>query len=312
MNIHNQVPIQNNICALFIAYHPDESIFHKITETLKQVDRVVIVDNGSNDLERKALVDASLYSDRVHLILNQENLGQAKALNMGIEYIQRNNYNWILTLDQDSLVSSDMIDKMSEVYQKCSHRDTVASICPVLASYNGVSAPVENETHLRSFSGEKVDGSYSKIKIVITSGNLLNVDVFDVVGLFEEDFFIDYVDQEFCLRLFQYGYQAIQSNRAVLYHNIGNATKHSFFGKSLLTANNSSIRSYYFYRNGIITYKKYFFNDFGWVCNNIMRGFIFSLVKILLFESDRKEKINKILLGILHGFAGKKGEYVSR
>jgi rhamnosyltransferase len=312
MNIHNQNPSRSNICGLIISYHPDPSIINKILETLKQVDRVVIVDNGSDDLERQALLNASNQSDRLHLILNQNNLGQAKALNIGIKYIKELNYKWVLTLDQDSLMAVDTIDCMSVAYQECDRQDTIASICPVLANYDGISIPSDEDIQLRSFSGEKISGLYSSIKIAITSGNLINLDVFNDIGFFEEDFFIDYVDQEFCLRLFQHGYQTIQANNAILYHNIGNTTKHLFFGKSVLVANNSSIRSYYFYRNGIITYKKYFFKDFVWVCQDLVRGFIFNLAKIILFEADRKEKLNKICLGIGHGLISKSGMYVAK
>ena len=312
MKIHHQNPAKSNICALIISYHPEPSILKKITETLKQVDRVVVVDNGSNDVERQALLDASNQSDLVHLILNQNNLGQAKALNIGIKYIKEQNYRWVLTLDQDSLMAVNMIDCMSIAYQECDPQETVTSICPVLANYDGISIPPEDKIQLRSFSGEKIAGLYSPIKIAITSGNLINLDVFNDIGFFEEDFFIDYVDQEFCLRLFQHGYRTIQANRAVLYHNIGNTTKHLFFGKPVLAANNSSIRSYYFYRNGVMTYKKYFFKDFVWVCQDLVRGFIFNLAKIILFEADRKEKLNKICLGIGHGLINKSGMYTAK
>jgi rhamnosyltransferase len=302
-------PSQYNICAVVVCYHPESSITEKIIDLAKQVDKVIIVDNCSDKLERATLVRSSQQSEKVTMILNKENIGQAKALNMGVNQARDWNYSWVLTMDQDSLVAPDMVSNMSAAYHQCDQRESVMSICPALSNYDGITPPTLEKMRLRSFSGKKIEGFYSYTKIVITSGNLVSIYAFDQVGLFEENFFIDYVDQEFSLRLFRAGYKAIQANTAILYHNMGNTTKQSFLGKELLITNNSSLRTYYFYRNGIAVYKKYFFSDFPWVLQNFIKGFIFYMVKIIMFESNRKDKINKAWIGIIHGFIGKMGKY---
>jgi rhamnosyltransferase len=309
MNKYKQHPTKENICAVVVSYHPESNIEGKITELIKQVAKVVVIDNGSSSEERVALTKASLDSSFVSLILNEENIGQAKALNMGVAYAKEQGYSWVLTMDQDSLVSPEMIDNMSIVYQQCKEIAPIASICPVLASYDGISPPPKTELQLRSFSGKKIDGEYSLIKIAITSGNLIDINVFNQIGVFEEDFFIGYVDQEFSLRLFRSGYRAIQANKAVLYHNIGDTTKHSFLGKQLMVSNSSSLRTYYFYRNGVMVYKKYILSDFGWVAQDFVRGFLFNIVKITLFESDRRNKLFNAYLGLIHGLIGKMDKY---
>jgi rhamnosyltransferase len=305
MSKYKQHPTKENICAVVVSYHPQSNIEGKITELIKQVAQVVIIDNGSNLQERVALTNSKLSSDCVSLILNEENIGQAKALNMGITYAKEHGYSWILTMDQDSLVAPEMIDNMSFIYRQCQEIAPIASICPALASYDGVSPPNCTELQLRSFSGKKIAGEYSFVKIAITSGNLIDINVFDQIGVFNENFFIGYVDQEFSLRLFQSGYKTVQANNAVLYHNIGDTTKHTFLGKQLMVSNSSSLRTYYFYRNGVMVYKKYIFSDFGWVAQDFVRGFLFNIVKISLFESDRKDKLLKACLGLFHGLIGR-------
>jgi rhamnosyltransferase len=310
-NIKDNIPTKDNTCAIVISYNPEASIFEKILRLSDQVDCVVVIDNGSSKSDRDPLIKVTQESNRVHLILNEENIGQAKALNIGVKYAQEHNYVWLLTMDQDSLVAPDMVVNMSLAYQQCNLIDRIVSICPALASYDGVTPPSDDNVQLRSFSGKKVEGLYSETKVTITSGNLLHVDIFNEIGLFEEDFFIDYVDQEFSLRLFQSNYRAIQANKAVLYHNIGNTTQHSLFGRKILAANNNSLRTYYFYRNGIAVYKKYFFSDFSWVIQDFVKGFIFNLAKIILFESERKDKLAKAFTGLVHGFTGRMGKYYS-
>jgi rhamnosyltransferase len=311
MNIHNECPTKSNVCALVISYHPESAIYSKVLAVISQVDRIFVVDNGSSEIEREPLVNARTYSDAVELVFNEKNMGQAKALNTGIELAKKCGYKWVLLLDQDSLLAENMVEAMSLCYKQYDDNQSVGSICPVLASYNGISPASLDSIELRSFSGIRVKGLFSLVKIAITSGNLINLDVFDEVGTFDEGFFIDYVDQEFCLRLSQASYKIIQANQAVLYHNIGNTVQHSLFGKRVLVANNSSIRSYYFYRNAIIVYKRYFFRDFMWVCQDLVKGCVINLLKIVLFESNRLDKSKKILLGLIDGLMNKSGEYKS-
>lgn len=312
MNTYEKPPQKENICAIVICYHPEASIEQKIGELAKQVDRVIIVDNGSFNHEKKYLYEVSKNCTQINLILNEENTGQSKALNTGIKQAKELDYGWVLTMDQDSLVAPGMVENMCCAYEKCTAHDRqVVSLCPVLASYDGISPPTDEELQLRSFSGKKIIGTYSRIKIVITSGNLLDISIFDKIGFFEENFFIDYVDQEFSLRIFNAGYSAIQVNSAVLYHNLGNTTEHYVCGKKLLVANNNSLRAYYFYRNGLAVYKKYIFQDFQWVLQDLVKGFIFNAAKIVLFESDRKDKLLKASIGLLHGLTGKMGKYTS-
>jgi rhamnosyltransferase len=62
------------------------------------------------------------------------------------------------------------------------------------------------------------------VDVVISSGTVVTKEVFKVVGLFDEDFFIDFVDTEWCLRCRskQIPIQVITS--AVMYNRIGKKT----------------------------------------------------------------------------------------
>jgi rhamnosyltransferase len=298
----------SNTCALVITYHPDDTIVSKLIATLDQLDRVVVVDNNSSEEEREFLRDAQSKSERIEIIWNDVNLGQAEALNQGILLIKERCYEWVLTLDQDSLIAPDFITTMAVAYEELPDPRAV-SLCPVMCSYDGVSPPEGNQLIPRSFSGNPVEGLVSPIKVAITSGNLIKMSVFEEVGLFESDFFIGYVDQEFCLRLGTHGYQIIQSNKSILYHNIGNATHHTFLGKRFILANNSGVRNYYYYRNGVLTYRRHLLKHFDWVCQDLVRGFGINAIKTVLLESNKLDKLKKMMQGLTHGFLGVKGSY---
>jgi rhamnosyltransferase len=314
MNKPIDSPNRENTCAVVISFHPDLEFFERIKPVSEEVTKVIVVDNGSSEEEKKTLIEVSKKIENLELVLNEKNLGIAKALNIGVSIAQNQKYAWILTLDQDSLIARDYISSMSAVYDKCVNKINVMSICPLISPYR-----VEAERkktfiggqNVYSQSGKRIntDRYYSMAKSAITSGNLVRLDVFEKVGLFNENYFIDYVDSEFNLRLSKNGYKLIQSNKTVLFHDIGNPRIHSFLMKEFTTTNHNSVRRYYFFRNCISTYKKYFLSDTWWVLTDLILS-IKILLKIVLFEDNKKEKLSKSLVGLYHGIIGQMGEHI--
>ena len=72
------------------------------------------------DLKKEKVKEINLIRDinkeKIEVIFNEENLGIATALNIGVKEGLRQGYNWILTMDQDSKCSKDIVEKMFEVY----------------------------------------------------------------------------------------------------------------------------------------------------------------------------------------------------
>ena len=98
------------VAAIIVSYNPDSNLFDSINLLLNQVEKVIIVDNGSKEKYVKYI--KSINEDKIEIILNKENLGIATALNIGVRKALENGYEWILTMDQDSKASPDMVKKM--------------------------------------------------------------------------------------------------------------------------------------------------------------------------------------------------------
>jgi len=286
------------ICGIIVSYNPDLSLSENLKFLLPQVSEVRIIDNGSN-IERKDFLYEVEQLPKVTVHYNATNLGIAAALNIGIRYALNAGYSWILTLDQDSRTPQTFIQSMWDAYQDCDKFPKVAIITPTY--YDPATA-----TLLRSSKCQ--NKKYAEIVANMTSGNLVKTSVFRSVGFFREDFFIDYVDYEFCLRLKQQDFLIIQSCFSILEHNRGKMSQHSIFGRAALVTNHAPLRRYYIARNRITVYRNYWKLVPIFLIRDYI-DFLADLVKIILFESEKFRKLAQTFLGIYHGIIGKLGPY---
>ncbi len=108
--------MNKKICAVIVSYNSPERLKSCIDSLLNQTDKVVVIDNNSRR-DTKEIITGLSYPEKVSLIFNEENKGLAAALNQGLQYSLMNGYNWTLLLDQDSVLSDNMIHEMLLSYE---------------------------------------------------------------------------------------------------------------------------------------------------------------------------------------------------
>lgn len=276
------------VAAIIISYNPDNNLLDSIKLLINQVEKIIIVDNGSESEKKKNInLIKDINNEKIKIIFNQENLGIATALNIGVKDALKQGYNWILTMDQDSKVSSNMIEKMFEVYSTIdeSERKDILSIFPNFV-----------DERIQSIEENSEMNAYEYVDADITSGNLLKAEVFDKVGFFDDSLFIDLVDTDFCMRLNEENIKMIKVRDAILYHSLGESqTVKSIFGK-FNTSNHSALRRYYMTRNRFYTWEKYKdLNSF--TLNRDKKLFKKEFIKIILGENDKINKIKMVFKG---------------
>lgn len=292
-----------SICAVIVIYHPSAEIIENVAALLDQVNEVVLVDNGSG-AEAKALLERLGGHPKVIVIYNRENLGIAAALNIGVRHAKAAGYTWVATCDQDSKVTPGMIKTMLQVYDTYPQKEKVASLSPRYQDQSTMQILTS-----RSKSSRDEGLRYAEVLVVMTSGNLIKLAVFDAVGYFNESFFIDHVDSEFCLRCASLGYKILEVNDAILLHSPGAPVQHRLLGKPRSTSNHSIVRRYYNARNGIYVYKKFAFTHPVWVAHDAYQ-FLKAMIMLVLFETDRMKKLAAIFKGVIHGVSGKMGKFI--
>ncbi|MGK5091843.1 glycosyltransferase family 2 protein [Deltaproteobacteria bacterium TL4] len=291
--------MMSKLCAIVVSYHPDASLIENINALLAEVEEVIIVDNGSGG-EAKTRISQLEQGRSLTVIQNESNLGIATALNQGVRYALSKNYDWIATFDQDSLITPGFFQKMRLAYQTCPFQQQVALITPIYFDPG-----TQAFTKSRKCTGTT---PYAEIIANMTSGTLIKKEIFQTVGFFKEDYFVDYVDYEFCLRVRKHGFRILQACGAVLNHQRGHMTKHQILSKPLLTSNHPPVRRYYNARNRMLFYKSYWKQEPIFLIRDFI-DFSYDVIKIILLEADKSAKLKKLFLGIWHGIVGKTGPY---
>lgn len=285
--------MQDTFCAIIISYNPTNQLIENVNILIPQVSKILIVDNNSNT-DTAYILDTLSKKESVTIKYNLTNLGIATALNQGVNYASENGYKWVVTFDQDSLASSSYIQTMIAAYESCDNNESIAIISP----------RYKTNTGMISFSKQKDKNlSFSKIKTTITSGNIIRVEALRKVGLFDDSFFIDYVDHEFCLRVRSNGWSIIESHHSILIHSLGNSTRHKIGNITIITTGHAPFRRYYKYRNLVRTIKKYYWFD-TWLLKDL-KALIFEPLKIILFEEEKLLKLGCIYKGVFDGIIGK-------
>ena len=203
------------IAAIVVTYNSDEGLNKSTKSLIKQVDSIIMVDNGSND-EGKEIINKikNKYGEKIEVIFNEENLGIATALNKGVKYALNNDYKWILTMDQDSCAEENMVKIMLETYYAIdeNERKDILSLFPTFID-RGIESLDKNNENVK----------YEYVDAEITSGNLLKAEIFEKAGFFDDSLFIDMVDTDYCMRLNELGIKMIRISGAILNHSIGNS-----------------------------------------------------------------------------------------
>lgn len=270
------------VAGCIITFNPEKDrLIENISSIISQIDYLYIVDNGSKNLiDVKEII--SKY-DKIELIELNANLGIAKALNVGCEKAYNEKYNYIITLDQDSVCMDEIIQKYKE-----NIKDDIGLLHCLAVDRN-----------MDTLDEESLQ--IGEIPRCITSASFVNLLAWKECGGFDNKMFIDCVDFDFCLMLRKYNYKIVRIDYCGFLHELGNASKHIFFGKEVYTSNHSVFRRYYITRNEFYYARKHkevkFLNTLKCTTKNS--------IKVLVYEKHKIKKWFNINKGFIVGMTMK-------
>lgn len=298
------------VVALIVTFNPSSVFFSNLKFFLNQFVYVVIVDNASDQSLKPLWKEISeIYNQSLTIIYNESNLGIATALNQGFAWGKSHGYDYVITFDQDSIPAPDMIQKMLVVYNTHPERKNIAIVAPNVKNAHGSISTLYLQPR-NKFLFERIPcqkENINNVSLAITSGSLCNISAYQEIGVFREDFFIDYVDIEYCLRAKKLDYKIIVACEAILYHQLGNQQTKKIGTFILNPTFHSPIRWYYINRNRMVMYRLYAIMYPYWALYDFMSSCSL-LLRMLLFEDQKLRKIFAFFLGIVDGIFGRMGQ----
>ena len=101
----------SKVYAGVVTYNPEiKRLKENISSIQNQVTTVVIFDNGSNNVDN--IQNLILGLANVVFIKSEKNLGIAAALNRLMQWGNDKGYDWMLSLDQDSVCEENFVARM--------------------------------------------------------------------------------------------------------------------------------------------------------------------------------------------------------
>jgi rhamnosyltransferase len=285
---------KSNIAAVVVLYNTKSEDLARLQKLESMFKKIYAINNSPNSTTVKDFFDTSQFNS-LELVNCSSNLGIAAALNIGCKKAIQDDFDWVVTLDQDSDFEENILDQMIQETKK----EELASI--------GLIAPLikNHETLLPHKPDQKIEYK----DYCITSGNLVNLNNWSKVGGYNEDYFIYHVDNDFCLKLKQNNLKIIQVNSAIMYHEIGERGTIKLLGKIVIWDKHSPIANYYITRNTIYflvdLYKNREYSNFF---KMIKYHLIKENLKTIFFQGDRFVQFKYIIMGYWDAVRFKKGK----
>lgn len=291
-------PTTLNVHAVIVVFHPDKARVHALCSSLASAGAAaVVVDNTEQGyLKPEDLPQGS------SLVALGSNTGIAHAQNVGIAQGRQDGAQVIVLFDQDSMPGADFLRELlaplrvgipAVVGPRCMDEASGHELPSTRVGRFGLPQPV-----YAAGAGAAVP-----VDVIIASGTAATVEAFDVAGMMDEGFFIDYVDTEWCLRCRSRGVPVSVVPTAVMAHTLGSR---SVRVGPLTVLVHGPLRCYYQIRNSLLLFRR----------GHVPRLFalrevcsvIFGRILLLFFVSNRWAYVRAYLSGIRDGLRGASGK----
>ncbi|MFY0687751.1 MAG: glycosyltransferase family 2 protein [Cyclobacteriaceae bacterium] len=191
---------------------------------------IVIIDNGSNEGD---VIEIKSSDNEFHLICLSSNRGFTGGNNVGIEYALKENFDYVMLLNNDTEVEPDFIDHLVD---EISQDDSIGAIQPKINQlpersriWNGGGTLDKIWGRSRTIGFGKTDsGQFDQLREVdwITGCCLMvKSSVIREVGILDDDFFAYHEDVDWSIRMRKKGFRLLYNGKSVIYHEAGVATR---------------------------------------------------------------------------------------
>ncbi len=165
---------------------------------------IIIVDNASSGIDVDVLRTVS--EPRIRIIENHQNYGYAEGNNIGIRYALQIGAEFLLLLNNDTVVASDFLTKMVHA---AGSDDQIGILTPTIYSYDhpgriqdqgrniGWYGPPKKNIR---FEGNSDANQVIEIEAALGTSMLIRKETIDKIGVLASEYYYQVEDTDFCVR----------------------------------------------------------------------------------------------------------------
>ena len=196
----------NEDVTVIIIGHKSKNLILNYIKPIHEKFRIIIIDN-SNDFDLTNLIRINYPNI---LIKNVENDGYGAAINYGSKLVKTKYF--LISNPDLTGINEDNLNKFIQVAKKLN--DKFSTLGPRYEHTN---------TKTLIQSNEQIE--VSEFKVISGACMFFNKKNFETIGGFDENFFMYFEENDFCLRSFKI-YKNYQINSIKVYHNAGNSVSY--------------------------------------------------------------------------------------
>lgn len=265
--------------------------------------KVIVVDNHSSDDSVKVLTMYQQSSSHpFHLITAQENNGFADGNNIGIQYALEQNADYVLLLNNDTVVERGFLEPLVEVLQE----DSLCAATIGTIRYDQERDRIWYAGGSFSFqTGKTVHYHYNEVKPVLDKDQIEKVsfatgcclcissEFLKKHGLLTSDYFLYEEDTDYCIHIMSKGYHINYVPTSVIYHKISASTKSV-----------TGLVDYYMVRNKFLLIRRHIKGS------NKLTAYLYSYLMFIKRSISGEMSFHYTVKGILDFYRGIKGKRV--
>jgi GT2 family glycosyltransferase len=295
--------VNKSVASVTLAYNSEQFLPKHLDALLRQsrsLDEIIVVDDASTDGTSALLAERY---PQVTVLRMPENLGLGGALATGISYAAlEKRHDWVWMFDHDTIPNDDALEALlggTESLRELNGELGIVASLPVHRA-TGICYPplLWHDGYVRP-SDELLRQPTWFADLVISSGLMVRREVVEKIGLPRADFFIDFIDFEYCLRVRSRGYKIAVVTGSQIGHEIGDATKIGLLGYTWLRSGHAPWREYYISRN--MTYVAWWLYPNAATKRFVVRYLARHAGGVLLFGSRKLACLKRLAQGFWDG-----------
>ena len=188
--------------------------------------KIIIVDNASTN-NSISYLNQSL--EDCIIIESKDNLGFAGGNNLGIEYALNNEADYIMLLNNDTVVEAHFLENMLNKFTEGNKVGIVG--CKIMyfpknniiwygGGYIDWFKFIGEHYGMREIDKGQCDEE-KEIDFMTGCCMLIKKEVFQKTGFLSKDYFMYFEDVDFCVKVRDAGYKILYNPKAIIYHKVG-------------------------------------------------------------------------------------------